>query len=548
MNSCETTNLDLQDNPNELTLDSADPNFILNGIQFQFIGQHFTLHATTDGLMRYINQFGTNARNGGAGTMDDPWSATYSITNNLNLLKDISAISNLPNHVGMGQVLEAFAYVNLVDYIGTAVYSEAVNQEFPQPNLDSGESIYAAMYLQLNEAISNLSQTGSITPEDLIYDGDMSKWIKLANTLKIKMYVQTKLVGTPGAASDINAIVASGKYISNIDDDFQAFFNSNETNPDTRHPYFAGNYTTGAQQMMSNDFMNTLRYGKFIEDPRLKYYFYRQSLNDPSNAGGNNLLPCALDPAAYDYCYIGDGYWGRDHADDEGIPNHGFFMTSFGIYPAGGAFDEAPSQADLIASATLDFPNQMEYTDLDEYLFFRLGSVNADLVNSSNIGGAGIHPMILSSFTKFMLAEAALSAPAGLGTAGNSRTLLMEGMTMSFAKVAAFSGIAMDAANVTTYIDEVMAQYDGTINDDRKLKIIIREYYIAAYGNSIEAYNNYRRTGYPVLEEAVISNTSFPRTYFLPSSELNSNDNPNLEQKLVTDQVFWDTNPAGFIN
>ena len=226
-------------------------------------------------------------------------------------------------------------------------------------------------------------------------------------------------------------------------------------------------------------------------------------------------------------------------------------MTSYGVYPAGGAFDPAPSQADLIAQATLDWDNvdqSLYNNNLSDYIFFRLGDFNPPTQDSSNLGGAGIHPMFLSSFTHFMLAEAALPAPAGLGVAGDSRALLEEGMRQSFAKVANFAGVAMDAANIDTYVNEVLAEYDGTASDEEKLSIIIREYYIAGYGNGIEAYNNDRRTGYPTLQDAVIANTAFPRSYFLPSSELNSNDNPNLEQKDLTDQVFWDTNPPGFIN
>ena len=76
----------------------------------------------------------------------------------------------------------------------------------------------------------------------------------------------------------------------------------------------------------------------------------------------------------------------------------------------------------------------------------------------------------------------------------------------------------------------------------------MKEYYLALYGNGLEAYNNYRRTGYPDLQGVVISGTTFPRSFYLPSSELNSNDNPDLVQKSLTDQVFWDTNPANFID
>ena len=106
----------------------------------------------------------------------------------------------------------------------------------------------------------------------------------------------------------------------------------------------------------------------------------------------------------------------------------------------------------------------------------------------------------------------------------------------------------MDAADVTNYVDTVLALYDAAGSNEDKLAIVIEEFYIASFGNSVEAYNNYRRTGYPVLGKSVITNTDFPRSYYLPSGELNSNDNPDLVQKDLTDQVFWDTNPANFID
>ena len=148
------------------------------------------------------------------------------------------------------------------------------------------------------------------------------------------------------------------------------------------------------------------------------------------------------------------------------------------------------------------------------------------------------------------MAEASLPAGAGLGIPGDSRMLLQEGIQGSFDKVATFSGIPMDDTETQAYIDEVLAEFDAAADDEEKLNIIIREYYIASFGNSIEAFNAYRRTGYPDLQEHVLpSGGAFPRSFFIPQSELDANDNPDLEQKTLTDQVFWDTNPAsGFID
>ena len=124
--SCETTRLDINDDPNSLTLDSSDPNYILNNIQLSFAGQHSTLSSISSGAVRHVNQFGTYAAASGAGTMNSAWSSAYSITANLELLSNIASEQMLPNHVGVGQVLEAFAYVNLVDYIYYITNSDTV--------------------------------------------------------------------------------------------------------------------------------------------------------------------------------------------------------------------------------------------------------------------------------------------------------------------------------------------------------------------------------------------------------------------------------------
>ncbi len=510
LSSCETTDLDVNVNPNALSPSSADPTLVLNGIQASFTGQSFNLHANVRGVMRHVNMFGTYAANTPSSSLNGAWSSTYAIAANRQLLETLNETQALGNHVGIAQLLEAFAYVNLVDFIGTAVFSEAVNPDISAPNFDNGADIYNALYTQINTAITNLSLTDQVAFEDLYFNGDLSKWIRLANSLKIKMYVQSKLVGNANAGSDINAIVASGNYISSGADDFLAQFGTQNDNPDVRHPDFVAAYVTGAGgQYMSNEFMNILLNDKTIEDPRMKYYVYRQSLTTPAA----DLLPCAGNPA-YALCHIGDFYWGRDHADDEGIPNDGNQRTTYGAYPAGGAFDT--------------------------------GAGNVSTINTQNLGGAGIYPIVLSSFTNFMLAESALPAPVGLGTTGSSRTFLEAAMRDSFSKVEGFVGVTM--SNVDAYVNEVLTNFDNATSDSARLNIIIKEYYIASWGNSIEAFNNYRRTGFPDLGGSVGSNTDFPRNFLIPDSELNSNDNPNLIQINRTDQVFWDTNPAGFVN
>jgi hypothetical protein len=243
----------------------------------------------------------------------------------------------------------------------------------------------------------------------------------------------------------------------------------------------------------------------------LTYYFYRQSDRTEANLIANDIIRCASNPA-YKFCAIGDGYFGRDHADNEGVPADGNIRTTYGIYPGGGAYDD---NSRVVASQT-------------------------------TATGAGIAPLHLSAWTHFMLAESALT----LGTTGTPAGYLESGMRLALSKVRSFSPSNMTSAQIDDYVDEVLAQYAAATTDNARLDIIMREWYISSYSTGLLPYNNYRRTGLPsFLQDPIINAGAFVRSYFLPESELNSNSNPDFaSQKQVTDQVFWDTNPANFIN
>lgn len=514
--SCETTDLDVNIDPNQLSPGSADPTFVLNSIQAGTIGVGFGLNVNVRDIMRHVNMFGTYATNSQATALNGAWANAYSVKANRQLIEELNQNADLANHLGAAQVLEAIAFVNLVDFIGTAAYSESNDPSVANPKLDDGRDIYEAMFALIDEGIQNLQVGGQIKFEDLFFDGDLTKWVRMANTLKLRMYVQAKLANLPNAAANINSIVSSGNYIAANSQDFQANFGTQNDNPDVRHPDFVSTYeAAGAGGIyMSNEFLNVLLNDKTIEDPRLKHYIYRQSLTDPVNTGGNVILPCQGNPV-YTLCYVGNFYWGRMHGDDEGIPNDNNLRSTFGAYPAGGAFDT--------------------------------GSGNVPTNSSINAGGAGIFPVMTAAFTDFLLAEAALPAPAGLGINGNAATYLENGMRKSFAKVSSVTGVAMSTADVNTYVNEVLANFNNAATNDDKLAVIMKEFYIATWGNSVEIYNGYRRTGYPDLGGSVIPNTDFPRNFLVPLSEIQTNDLLTTQPLTRTTQVFWDTNPAGFV-
>jgi hypothetical protein len=508
--SCELKNFDFQDDLNQLTPRDASPDFLLSEvqIQFQIIMREFIRNS--DDIMRYEAMTDTYSDLVSPNVLNLEWSVLYGLRNNVKILENLAAQNDgLIFHRGMAKVLSGFAFVSMVDYVGNIPFSQANNPaEFPNPVVDNGAAIYSEVLADITAAIADFNAATVIPQTDLFYNGDKDKWIAFANSLKLKLLLQTRLVDT-GISDDINTLI-SGSLIKNVNGDFQ-FGYSTEVEPDSRHFYFERGYSTnGMAEYIGNYFMFMLKDSKNVQDPRLRYYIYRQSNIDPV---ASRFIICTGKPE-YDYCYVGDAYSGIDHGDELTGRADRFLRTIYGLYPGGGAFD-----ADNFTSAQ----------------------------TSKNLGGAGILPLLSASYVKFLLAESALK----LGTIGDPAVLLEQGIRLSMEKVLNFAPVdpafAATSTNVNDYVTEVLANYTNAANDDEKLDIIITESYLSEFGNSMAAYNAYRRTGYPSnLQEPIINESiPFPRSFLYPEDAINRNS--SLKQQATTVQVFWDNNPAGFI-
>ena len=515
--SCELGNFgeEFQINPNNLSPENADPNFILNNIQLEFEGLLSNLDNEIDEIMRYKALMDTYAEQANQNALNTEWSNYFTFLEDAKVLANLAENNpELSYHKGMATIITSYATVIMVDVVGDIPFSQAnkaLEEGVFNPKTDSGEEIYQELLIRLDEAITDLNAATLAPLNDLYYDGDKTKWIKLANTLKLKMLLNLE------DTAAINTLIANGNLISQSSEDFQ-FNYGTQTNPSSTHPNFDNNYINDLSgSYVGNSFLNVLLNSKSIRDPRLRYYIFRQASVDPPST----VLPCQGNPQ-FDFCYLGDSYFGRDHGDLRPFSSDFQFRCIFGLYPVGGAFD-----ADNAANQSNGI----------------LLSQNAPTQN-----GAGIFPILMSSFVDFLRAEAAIK----LGTTDNAALLLESGIRKSISKVINFANgvvtgsFAASASDIDTYVSEVLTKFQNT-NDRGKLDIIMEEYYIAAFGNSLESYNGYRRTGFPSsLQTPILDNSSpFPRTFPYPSNAVNSNS--SINQKPITTQVFWDKNPAGFI-
>ena len=515
--SCETTELDLRDNPNALSADQASPDFLLNQIQLSFGSGVNAMGRYGGELTRIKYMFGKNYVNVyEPSSFSGIWSSKYAgILEDVKAMDALATANGLTYHSGIGKFIKAYVLVTLVDYFGDVPYSQAnLGGENFNPGVDSGADIYAAAHALLDEAITNFEAGGPTPQNDFFYDGNASKWIKAANTLKLKMYATTR-VHDGGINAAFNSIIASGNYISSISDDMQFTWGTNEVQPDTRHPAYRADYTVnGGGDYASISFMAYLQNNN---DPRRRYYFYRQVGTTPGQDADPALetLQCSLQtpPAHYDgfpFCGLPNGYWGRDHGNDEGIPPDGFLRTLTGVYPAGGAFDDSRFKA---------------------------------LGQGAGAGGNGITPILLHSSVKFWQAEIALAS----GDAAAAKEHLTAGLAASVAKVIAFGpkdgtanlSVAPTADDITLHANQILSAFDADTTGG--WNVLGQEFFVSLYGNGIDAYNFYRRTGYPNnLQPNLEPNPgAFVRSMWYPSNFVNTNSSVNQKPD-VTQTVFWD--------
>jgi hypothetical protein len=544
LGSCQKKLDELLVNPNTPSTDKADANLYLNTVQLNYAG--FFNGASDYGMQvtRQVVMYGPGYKNAYAPeSFDGLWSTAYTgIFKHVDALIPIASTNKQWVNVAMAKIMKAHTMMTLVDIFGDVPFIEA-NQGTANTNpvVDQGASTYAAAFLLLDDAILDLAKTPSSYPgsSDLFYgttgSAGVARWRTAAKLLKLRGLVNTRLVNT-GAKAAINNLIADADVVAaTASNDFEFKYSTKQANPASRHPRYASNYqpTGSAADYIATHFLWSLVVekgtGDAQNDPRTRYYIYRQRTNYADR--NENTMSCSVQtpppqyPPGMPFCYTVSGFWGRDHGDNSGIPPDGPLRSTVGMYPCGGQFD-----------------------------------ANQGVSVSLNLGGqgAGIEPIWLSFFTDFIKAESVLA----LGTNGDARVLLESGIRKSMAKVKGFNTaigaptavpVQYDTTIITTakvnnYVTKVLALYDAAATTDAKINVVAKEYWLSAWGNGIESYNLYRRTGKPDnFQLTILPNPgSFTRSMFYPSNYVNLNKNA-VQKSDVNVQVYWDTNPAGFI-
>lgn len=404
------------------------------------------------------------------------WNDLYGAMNNIDVIIEQGTAENRFAYAGVAKILKAYTFSTMVDIWGDLPYSESNNFKggVTQPKFDKGSDIYPQLIALIDAGIADINNT-TINPskpssDDIIYKGDLNKWKKAANTLKLKLYTQQRLV--KDVKAEVSALLANPAGLINSQaESFMVTFGPNAATDDRHSGY--GMYTAAqrSNEMVSPWFYEILKgYNKGIytgvEDPRIPYYFYNQK---SATATPENQTEYR-DGGFISIVFGSTGPF-RDGSNS-------ITISLAGIYPVGGRYDDGAGI-----------------------------HINTSSTITPAIAGTGAAPQKLITYADRLFLEAEL-INAGV-VSGNESEVFKNGVKAALEQVdyvvtnyvkpsQAVPALASSAKS-TAYQTAVSAAFDAATTPARRLEHIMTQKWIANYGSGVTNYTDYRRTNYPVM-------------------------------------------------
>jgi len=127
--------------------------------------------------------------------------------------------SNIPNWSAVGRILKSYTFGVMTDAMGDLPYSQALKGDTVlAPAYDTQLAIYNGLLADLAQASSEIDLAGvGFATGDLMYDGNMGRWRKFANSLRLRLAMHLANVDPAKAQTEAAAAVTAGVFTSNAD-------------------------------------------------------------------------------------------------------------------------------------------------------------------------------------------------------------------------------------------------------------------------------------------------------------------------------------------
>jgi len=220
---------------------------------------------------------------------DGTWTALYNTLMDIKELENKATASGSQSYVGVSKLLQAHAFSVITDMFGDIPFSEALQGRANiTPAYDRQENIYPALITMIDEGLAALSAGTETISGDIVYGGDVAKWKKYGNSLKLRLlnHLSSK---HPNAAA--NFLATNPDLIDISSENAKVAFGSVTSNANPIHQF---DVISGRKdQAVASTIVDKM---KALSDPRVSVYFKPIAENNNGlkgqylgNAPGNDV-------------------------------------------------------------------------------------------------------------------------------------------------------------------------------------------------------------------------------------------------------------------
>jgi hypothetical protein len=267
--SCTKNFTELNTDPSRFT--TTSPESVLTGVYLN------TINKLESNNISFLWEYGHIVDPAGRylGGDEATWTTMY-----INVLGNTEQIKKLyqgnpgyTNRMAITDMWECYVFAYLVGTYGPVPYSNAFNTSITDVEYDDENTIYTSLLARLKADAAAINVNGDKLTTDVIFNGNLTQWIKFANSLRLRIALRVQNNLPALAASNITDVMSNESMLPTSDADDAKLTYGTATG--SQSVYYTslvqGTSFAGTATPVMSDYAFT--YFRSYNDPRMGAYF-----------------------------------------------------------------------------------------------------------------------------------------------------------------------------------------------------------------------------------------------------------------------------------
>lgn len=158
------------------------------------------------------------------------WNSCYDNNYDYQIIINKASQAGATFYEGIARIMKAHNFQILVDVYGNVPYSQALKGGGnPTPAYDNGLDIYKDLLKEIkagadlitSSIVNSSNANKNISTNDIMFNGDKGKWLRFANTLRLRLLIHAYAETGINKTAEINDILSNGGGFMGIGEDAQ---------------------------------------------------------------------------------------------------------------------------------------------------------------------------------------------------------------------------------------------------------------------------------------------------------------------------------------